>query len=991
MRKFVRHLVASASAVFLFPALCFAQFGAIAGVVRDSSGAVLPGVTVEAASPALIEKTRTAVTDGAGQFKLEQLRPGVYDVTFTLTGFSTVRREGIEISTGFTAPVNASLKVGAVSETITVSGQAPVVNVQSAAEQKTLSKTAVDALPTARSFATLGTTLPGVAANQRDVGGTQGERGNMLSAHGGATLDMTLQVDGIPISNSSNLFGQAASNFSLNDAATAEVSFETGAISAESSSGGVRVNMIPQEGGNKFSGSLFGNFATRGMSMNNYSDALKAQGLSAPAGYDKLWDESVGFGGPIQRERLWFFFAHRYRGNDVRGVDAYYAKDPNSVVFTPDTSRPLHQGGWDLDNQIRITAQVTPRNKVSGFFDKISKCNCPTVQAGPTSVGQSALQLTYPPTFMASGRWQAIISPKLLWDSALAFDRQQSEFGPQPDANIGLTAPISALELTTNRRLRAPFTATGEDVQQYNSRGALSYVTGSHAAKFGFTMHWGQRAKFTNVFSDATTYNVFNGTPQSVTLSTAPYTQLIDINSDMGIYASDRWTLSRLTISAGVRFDYANISIPPESAPAARWVGARSFDEVPNAPNWKDVSPRLGVTYDLFGTGKTAIKASASRYVSQTVFGFTSNINPFQTTVNAMTRNWNDANHNLIAEGDPLSTDPARAGEFFGAVNANFGKSIITTRNDPALSEGWGKRPYNWEYSASLSHQLLPRVSFDLGYFYRTFGNQIVTDNLDVTPADFDPFCITAPTDSRLGSVSGTQVCGLYDIKPAKAGITSNQIVTFAKNFSGETSQTYKGIDVNVNARPSGKLFLQAGLSAGKTATKNCALVYNPQTLKFCDVTLPFLTQYRVSGGYTFPWQIQVSGVFQSIPADPGGTSGTTVTGSPMIAVATYPARTADAIATLRRAIATPGGVINVPLIDLSTYPDFGSRVNQVDLRVTKGIKVGKARIDAIADFYNLFNVGTVLTYSTVYGSTWLTPASILQSGFLKLGGRVTF
>src|SRR6476661_2366889 len=160
MREVIRYLVAGALAVLVFPALSFAQFGSIAGVVKDSSGAVLPGVTVEAASPALLEKTRTAVSDGAGQYKLEQLRPGVYAVSFALTGFSTVRREGVEVSAGFTAPINASLKVGAVSETVTVSAETPVVDVQSISQQKTLPKEALDALPTARSFATLGTTLP---------------------------------------------------------------------------------------------------------------------------------------------------------------------------------------------------------------------------------------------------------------------------------------------------------------------------------------------------------------------------------------------------------------------------------------------------------------------------------------------------------------------------------------------------------------------------------------------------------------------------------------------------------------------------------------------------------------------------------------------------------------------------------------------------------------------------------------------------------------
>jgi hypothetical protein len=217
---------------------------------------------------------------------------------------------------------------------------------------------------------------------------------------------MTLQVDGISISNSSPLFGQSASVFSLNDAAVSEIAFETGAISVESAGGGVRVNAIPQEGGNRFSGSLFSNFATRGMSMSNYTDELKARGLTAPAGYDKLWDESVGIGGPIRRDQVWFFAAHRYRGNDVRGVDAYYEGNANDFVYDPDFSRPVHQGGWDLDNQIRVTAQLSQRNKVSGFFDKISNAIARRFRSVPRPsvsrrLGWSIRPHTWPP---AGGR-----------------------------------------------------------------------------------------------------------------------------------------------------------------------------------------------------------------------------------------------------------------------------------------------------------------------------------------------------------------------------------------------------------------------------------------------------------------------------------------------------------------------------------------------------------------------------------------------------------
>ena len=467
---------------------------------------------------------------------------------------------------------------------------------------------------------------------------------------------------------------------------------------------------------------------------------------------------------------------------------------------------------------------------------------------------------------------------------------------------------------------------------------------------------------------------------RQVILTTAPYTKLTD-STDMGIYASDKWTLRRLTVTGAIRFDYFNTSIPSQAAPASTWVGARSFAALPDVPNWKDISPRVGMAYDLFGTGKTAIKASVNRYVSAQVFAFSNPVNPLVASRNNMTRGWLDFNGDFIPQGNPTSTDPVLAGEFTGAVDPNFGRSVITTRYDAEVSEGWGKRPYNWEYSASVQHELMPRVSLDVAYYRRTFSNQVVTDNLDVTPADFDQFCVTAPTDSRLGSVSGTQVCGLYDITPVKAGIASNQVIRFAKDYPGEISQIYNGVDAAVNARPTGRLFLQAGVSTGRTVTTNCPVVDNPMALRFCEVRQPFLGNYRVSGGYTFPWQVQVSGVFQSLPPDPTA------------AIATLPVTNASPGLTLGRPIATPGGSINVPLIDPSNYADvgFSDRVNQLDLRVTKGVRVGAARVDIMVDFYNVFNVAPIQTYTTAYGTNWTRPVLYLQSSYVKLGGRLTF
>ncbi|HZK82617.1 MAG TPA: TonB-dependent receptor, partial [Humisphaera sp.] len=559
MRNVIWRLMVSASAMIVFPALGLAQFGSIAGVVRDNSGAVLPNVTVEAASPALIEKSRTAVSDGSGQYRVEQLRPGTYTVTFTLSGFSTFRRDGIEISENFTAPINATLNVGAVKDTIIVEAQAPVVDVQNVAEQRTLLKAELDALPTARSFATLGTTIPSVSADQYDVGGTQGERGNVLSAHGSNGFDMTLQVDGISISvmGAATASGNAWSTFSLNEAAVQEMSYETSAISAEASSGGVRVNVIPREGGNAFHGSLFGDYANRSMSMSNLTATERAQGLTVVPGFNLLYDEDFGIGGPIIKDRLWFYYAQRYRSNDIADINTYYSINPLSTTYNPDLKHPAHSGGFDGDNQMRVTTQLTPRNKVSFFFDKVNKCNCPTIVDVPVFTAESSSRLTYSPNgvWVGSVGWVASISPKLVLDTSVSYNRQDDLFVPLvPDVTAGGPISIQSIDQTGFHILRAPtpgvFTG-GEYQNQANARAALSYVTGRHSVKVGVDYHYGHRSNPTYETSSDVSYLVAFGHPLSATFYSAPYVETQNVSADMGIYAQDKWTLRRLTIDYG--------------------------------------------------------------------------------------------------------------------------------------------------------------------------------------------------------------------------------------------------------------------------------------------------------------------------------------------------------------------------------------------------------------------------------------------------------
>src|SRR3954463_14795746 len=321
-RSLTTILIALAS-LALLPTAASAQ-SAIAGLVKDTTGAVMPGVTVEAASPALIERVRSVVTDGQGQYKIVDLRPGVYSITFTLPGFNTVKRDALELPTNFTATVNVELRVGALEETVTVSGLSPVVDVQNAVQQTVLTRQVLDAVPTGRSIPTLGALLSGARLALPEVGGTPGMQNRDLTVHGSDGRDTTFQVDGMTLNG---IEGDGSVQSYFNEAMFEEISYQTSAISAEVSAGGVRANMIPRDGGNAFKGTMFLSGANKNLQSNNSDDA-RAQGLAAPDSLNKVWDFNVSEGGPIRKDKLWFFASLR-----EWGVYQYF---PNSFSKTGD-------------------------------------------------------------------------------------------------------------------------------------------------------------------------------------------------------------------------------------------------------------------------------------------------------------------------------------------------------------------------------------------------------------------------------------------------------------------------------------------------------------------------------------------------------------------------------------------------------------------------------------------------------------------------------
>src|SRR4029077_13546529 len=258
----------------ILPATAHAQ-SAFAGVVKDATGAVLPGVTVEASSPALIEKVRSVTTDSNGAYKIENLRPGVYALTFELPGFTTIKKDGIELSSNFIATINTDLKVGGLEESVTVSGSSPIVDVQSTTKSQVLSRDVLDAVPTGRTIQGMGQLITGVSLNAPDVGGSRAMQQTYMSAHGSGASQTSVMVDGLLV-NGIDVDGAVQNYF--NSSMSQEMVYTTSGAAADVSGGGVRLNMIPRDGGNKLRGSLFSGYQNRSFQTDNLTQSLKDRG-----------------------------------------------------------------------------------------------------------------------------------------------------------------------------------------------------------------------------------------------------------------------------------------------------------------------------------------------------------------------------------------------------------------------------------------------------------------------------------------------------------------------------------------------------------------------------------------------------------------------------------------------------------------------------------------------------------------------------------------
>jgi hypothetical protein len=986
------------------PAAAYAQAvtgASIAGTVKDASGAVLPAVTVEASSPALIEKVRSVVTDGSGQYKLEDLRPGTYTVTFTLSGFTTFKREDLILEGSFVATVNADLKLGNVSETVTVSGESPVVDVQSSQQERVFSKDVIEAIPAGRSHINELVLLPGiVAANPgrgglQDVGGTNNLQNTTFTIHGSKEFDTKLQYDGVRLGNV--LSPGEFSNYVPDTAATQEVTVDYGAIGAELGFAGPRINVVPREGGNRFSGSFFGMGVNRWWQNNNLTPALQAAGLPAANAMKLAYDVNPAIGGPIVQDKLWFFSSGRVQSNQnyVAGLYANAnAGDPTKWTYAPALNS---QAQFDITQKsfgTRLTWQATPKNKFSIYADNQGRI-WDDGRAGVSP--ESVVAYRFPVLHLVQGGWTSTLSNKLLVEGRLAI--RGEGFGNRPDlgdTGFGTTwnTLIPVMEQSTGLQYRGrggdggASGLLGYSAQNIGTAvGSVAYVTGAHAFKFGFSDTWASVNSSSTSNTSDLYYRFNNGVPNQITMYGTPTTGASQVNAEIGAYAQDRWTIKRLTFNLGIRYDQFDAGYPVQTLGPAPLQPTRnlSFPAVTGI-NQKDITPRFGAVYDLFGTGKTALKVSYSKYV----LGVSDIGNPAGIT-NTVTRSWTDTgtpatNPNYYVPQCNLLVLTANGN--CGTVSSlNFGLPTSATLFNNDTRFGWGTRGYNWEFSTALQHQLTPGVGIDVGYYLRWYGNLQVTQNLAVTPAAYDPFSITAPVDPRLPGGGGYVINNLYNLNPAFVGL-STPYTTEANNLGGQFEHD-QFVDVSVNGRFKGVL-LQGGVSTGQTVTDNCAVLthaldavaaggvpsVSPVTVPYCHAVTNWMgqTQFKMLGTYTIPRvKVVVAGTLQSVPG-------------PMVA-ANYVVPN-SLIQGLGRPLS--GGAANVTVNLIAPGSLYGDRENELDLRVSKPVVIGRLRLGLNADVYNALNASPVIQFNASY-ATWLVPQRIMDGRLYKLSVQIDF
>ncbi len=761
----------------LFPSPLAAQtgqnFGEVVGKIVDDQGGLLPGVTVTLKGPALMGAP-VAVTNERGMYRFPAVPSGTYTLTFELAGFSKLVRADIVVPVRQTVTVDTQMKVAALQETVTVRGESPVVDVENAKIGERLDNQTLQSVPTSRSIFGSATILPGMVMVRQDPAGLNAATSTGMVAHGASNYN--LNYFGVTADTPQNY----GSMYYMDYNAAEEVSVDTAAMGADiGGGGGANINIIPKSGSNQMKGSLFYSGTTKRFASDNVDDRLRAQGITAGTRLLKLNDVNGDAGGPIVRDRLWWF-----------GSARDYTTLEQVIGFPKDFKSNLR------NYTARVNTEVTRGNQLSGFWTYNKKTQ-PNRGAGLTQPNPIGTINQQSPKNLFNLNWTSVISQSRFLEASSTYfhmhwpSRFAQEFYDLPD-----TQKTSTMQnLTTGVFFNGP-EPTGErlrDAYRYQTNIAftqyLDDVLGaSHQLKSGFEQWVGWGTDGFGIYNDTRLQfrNDANGVPQpaQILAYNTPLVQKTHMRN-FAAFVQDRASFKRLTLNLGLRWSFYDGYLPPQSGGGGRWYPATTYAKLDAGFNWNTLAPRTSAVWKVTEDGRNVVKASYSRYYEVMYTGeFADVINPNTINPNGLaTYRWfGDANGNGIV--DPGEYDPSPLSTVQPKLN----------RIDPKL-----KDPKTDEITFGYQRELSHNLGLSASWIQRWFNDQTVDTEIGIPVTGYTPRTFTDPGPDNLVNTADDRPITLYDVQPQFRG----KNVTFHANFPG--TQRYKGLELSVSKRMSNR------------------------------------------------------------------------------------------------------------------------------------------------------------------------------------------
>jgi hypothetical protein len=925
--------------------------GSIGGTVADSSGAVLPGATITITlEGGGIGSGQTAVTNEQGGYQFTRLVPGTYSLRAELQGFRSVDQRNVTVNSDQVSRADFKMEIGTVEESITVSGQSPLLDTSTGVKQTVISREVLETLPNRTDVWSISKVIPGVVLNKLDVGGTEQFLQSSAAVRGTAD-ENKFTIDGMDVSA---LDGNATiAALYLDPYAFQETNFMMGAGSAENSNGGLTFNMVTRSGTNQFRGGAMYNGTFDALAnTKNFDDEMEKQLLAAVppkalaanpdiepnADIQTMYDAGGWLSGPVVQNRLWFAATYHKQRLDSYKLGSY---NPDGTQVIDDNTM------WTTT--AKATWQMTRNSQLSYFYNLQYKLI--GHRGGGTFADSRARNYNdkYPTVHQA--KYNTTFGSNKVFDVTYSRFRADDAFGSRPEVKPGdiatndTTTQVSEVALPTYRAIgmfRDQVRTTFSWFQgKHNLKGGYEYVNATRKARFWSTS--GLRANFANgTPASVNTYLV--QVTQSDTTYGADIDELFRYHADEhGLFVQDRWTpISKLVLNLGLRYETSASYQPATCRPETAFAPSQCYNKVV-APSFKDVSPRFNLVYDVTGDGRTAIKFAANRYNQPINISVIDRLNPVAVG-NAITsdqRTWVDANKDLIPQMNEIGASPGYA--FVGA-NGRYADDL--------------KRPVSNEYTVEFQRELPQNIVLSAGYSYRQTRRNIgETDTVQTLATWGNPITVTEVTSQQI-------------VQVWRRG-TANTARLFFN--SPESDLDYRGGDISINKRMSNKWALLAGASWGKVTTPTRGgLRSDPHILNYYDTETLALTDrpwsYRLSGSYDLPYRIMASGTWQYQAGAPEETT---------VIVTNQTISLPQGNQTLRMAPIGDTRLGNVAQLDLSFRRPF---------RVGRG-----ASFAPRVDIFNATNEATVTARITQLGPTYGRLSGIQRGRLIKLGLNVEF